>query len=74
MVGIANCAISMILRWRAQFLIALLWWISAATTCFVAIRLVMPILVFDTLVGFLGFGLYLMYRELLDRRLRVQHA
>ena len=37
-------------------------------------RLVMPILVFDTLVGFLGFGLYLMYRERRDRRLRVQHA
>jgi hypothetical protein len=74
MVGIANCAISMVLRWRGQFLIALLWWISAVTTCFVAMRWVMPILVFDTLVGFLGFGLYLMYRERRDRRLRVQHA
>ena len=48
--------------------------ISAVATCFVAMRLVMPILVFDTLVGFLGFGLYLMYRERRDRRLRVQHA
>jgi len=43
-------------------------------TCFVAMRLVMPILVFDALIGFLGFGLYLMYRERRDRRLRVQHA
>lgn len=74
LLGVANCAISLVLRWRGQFLIALLWWISAVATCFVSMRLVMPILVFDTLVGFLGFGLYLMYRERRDRRLRVQHA
>jgi hypothetical protein len=74
LLGVANCAISLVLRWRGQFFIALLWWISAVATCFVAMRLVMPILVFDTLVGFLGFGLYLMYSERRDRRLRVQHA
>ncbi|HTU51461.1 MAG TPA: hypothetical protein VMF56_12760 [Acidobacteriaceae bacterium] len=74
LLGVANCAISMVLRWRGQFLIALMWWISAVATCFVAMRLVMPILVLDTLIGFLGFGLYLMYRERRDRRLRVQHA
>lgn len=74
LLGVANCAISLVLRWRGQFLIALLWWISAVAKCFVSMRLVMPILVFDTLVGFLGFGLYLMYRERRDRRLRVQHA
>jgi hypothetical protein len=74
LIGVANCAVSMVLRWRGQFLIALLWWISGVATCFVAMRLVMPILVFDTLVGFLGFGLYLMYREHRDRRALVQHA
>ncbi|MHB1958446.1 MAG: hypothetical protein ACYCO5_05385 [Acidobacteriaceae bacterium] len=71
LLGVANCAISMVLRWRGQFMVALLWWTSAAATCFVSLQWIMPILVFDTLVGFLGFGLYLMYRE---RRLRVQHA
>jgi membrane protein insertase Oxa1/YidC/SpoIIIJ len=74
MLGIANCAISMTLRWRGQLLIALLWWISAVVTLFVASQWIMPILVLDTLIGFLGFGLYLMYRERRDRRLRVQHA
>ena len=48
--------------------------ISAVTTCFVATSLVLPILIFDTLVGFLGFGLYLMYCENRDRRALVQHA
>jgi hypothetical protein len=74
LIGVANCAVSMVLRWRGQFLIALLWWISAIATCFVSSHWIMFILIFDTLIGFLGFGLYLMYCERRDRRLRVQHA
>ncbi len=74
LLGVANCAISIVLRWRGQLLIALLWWVSAVATFFVHSQWITPILIFDTLVGFLGFGLYLMYRERRDRRLRVQHA
>jgi hypothetical protein len=74
LLGVANCAVSMVLRWRGQFFIALLWWISAVATCYVGSQWIMPILVADTLIGLLGFGLYLMYRERRDRRLRVQHA
>lgn len=74
LLGVANCAVSMILRWRGQFFIALLWWISAVATCYVGSQWIIPILVVDTLIGLLGFGLYLMYRESRDRRLRVQHA
>jgi hypothetical protein len=74
LLGVANCAVSIVLRWRAQFFIALLWWISAVATCYVSAQWIMPILVVDTLIGLLGFGLYLMYRERRDRRLRVQHA
>lgn len=74
LLGVANCAISMTLRWRGQFLIALLWWVSAVATLFVGSQWITPIFVIDTLIGFLGFGLYLMYRERRDRRLRVQHA
>ena len=74
LLGVANCAVSMTLRWRGQFAIALLWWISAVVTLFVNSQWITPILVIDTLIGFLGFGLYLMYRERRDRRLRVQHA
>ncbi len=66
--GSANCASSLVLRWRTQFLVALLWWVSAVATCFVATRLVLPILLIDTFIGFLGFGLYLMYCERRDRR------
>jgi len=74
LLGVANFAVSMVLRWRAQFWIAILWWISAVATCFVGETLVIPILVAATLIGMIGFGFYLMYRERRDRRLRVQHA
>jgi hypothetical protein len=74
LIGVANCAVSMVLRWPGQFMIAILWWISAVATCFVSSPWITPILVFDTLIGFLGFGLYLMYCERRDRRALVQHA
>ncbi|MGO8719076.1 MAG: hypothetical protein ACLQMO_07645 [Acidobacteriaceae bacterium] len=74
LLGVANCAVSMVLRWRGQFLIALLWWVSAVATCFVNMRFVTPILIADTLVGFLSFGLYLMYSERRDHRAMVRHA
>jgi len=72
--GVANCAISVVVRWRGQLMMAVLWCVSAVATLFVHSRWVIPILVVDTVVGFLGFVLYLMYRERRDRRLRVQHA
>lgn len=75
--GAANCASALILRWRVQFMVALVWWISAAATCFVGSVMVMPILVAATLLGPIGFGLYLMYCEQRDRRNRetaVQHG
>jgi Flp pilus assembly protein TadB len=72
--GAANCASSIALRWRLQFFVALLWWGSAIATCFVADAAIMPILLLDTILGFLGFGLYLMVRQSRDRRRRAQHA
>ncbi|MHB1937937.1 MAG: hypothetical protein ACYCOR_15310 [Acidobacteriaceae bacterium] len=73
-VGAANCASSIALRWRGQFLIALLWWGSAIATCFLPQQAITPILLADALIGFLGFGLYLMYSERRDRRRREHHA
>ena len=72
--GVANCASSIALRWRGQFLIALLWFASAIATCFVNLKFVTPILLFDAFFGFLCFGLYLMYREQSDRKRSLRHA
>lgn len=77
LLGIANGASAIILRWRTQFLVALLWWASAMATCFVAVTLVIPIEIVAVLIGQLGFGLYLMYCERRDRRsaaTAVQHG
>jgi hypothetical protein len=72
--GATNCASSMVLRWRGQFLIALMWWAAAAVTCFAPEQAIAPIFIAATLIGMVGFGLYLMYCERRDRGAVVQHA
>lgn len=77
LLGVANFASAAVLRWRVQFLVALVWWVSAVTTCFVAAAMIVPVLVAATLIGMIGFGLYLMYCERRDRRSHqsaVQHG
>lgn len=73
-VAAANCASSIALRWRVQFLVALLWWVSAVAICFVDVRWIAPIVLIDSFLGFLCFGIYLMVRERRDRQRREQHA
>ncbi len=74
LLGAANLSAALILRWRAQFIVAAVWWVSAVATCFVGDSMVMPVLVAATLVGMIGFGFYLMYCERRDRQARAQHA
>ncbi len=74
MLGMANCASSIALRWRTQFMVAILWFASAIATCFVALKFVTPILLADAFIGFLCFGLYLMVRERSDRQRSLRHA
>ena len=74
LIGVANCASCIILRWRVQFFVAVLWWGSAIATCFVSQQAIIMILLADTVLGFLGFGAYLMYCERRDRRRREQHG
>lgn len=68
--GLANFASATVLRWRVQFFVALVWWLSAVATFFVRDAMVVPILVIATLIGPIGFGLYLMMREHRDRQRR----
>ena len=69
LLGIVNLASAMILRWRVQFLVGLMWFSSALATCFVSTGHVLPILIADVLFGMIVFGLYLMYCERRDRKL-----
>ena len=74
LLGVANCASAIVLRWRAQMAVAILWFVAAAASCFVPGALLMPILVVAILIGQVGFGLYLMYLESRDRKMAVRHG
>lgn len=72
--GAANFASALTLRWNLQAAVGVLWWAAGIATLFVAQSLVLPILAGITLVGMIGFGLYLMVRQSRDRRARASHA
>lgn len=72
--GVTNCASSIVLRWRGQFLVALLWWVSAVATCFAPEKAIAPIFIVATLIGMIGFGFYLIYLEHRNRPVTVQHG
>ncbi len=61
--GAANMASGILLRWRAQASVGILWWAAAIATCFVSANQVGWIFIAITVVGMIGFGLYLMVLE-----------
>jgi hypothetical protein len=78
MLGGAHMASGLMLRWRAQMLVGGLWWAAAVASCFIPPNGVGILFLGATLVGQVGFGIYLMVRESRDkaraRAARVQHA
>jgi hypothetical protein len=74
LLGVANFSSAAILRWRTQFAVAIAWWAAAIASCFVNATMVLPVFVAATLVGMIGFGLYLMYREHHPHSTAVQHG
>lgn len=61
--GAANIASGTLLRWRLQTSVGILWWAAAIASCFVSANQVGWIFIALTLVGMIGFGLYLMILE-----------
>ena len=74
MLGAANAASSMILKWKTQFACAIVWWAAAVAACFGSETL--------TTVAFLAaiffcqivFGVYGMIAEARERRQGASHA
>ena len=56
--GIANGASGLLLRWKAQLLCALAWWISAVITCFGSVRQSTIIFLIAIFLGQIVFGFY----------------
>ena len=63
MLGLANAACSMTLRWRAQFICALLWWATAVAACYCGDALLLPIFLAAVFFGQIVFGGGMMIAE-----------
>lgn len=75
MLGLANLASSMILRWKVQFGSAVAWLAASAVVCYVADNLVIPVFVGAIFLCQIVFGLYGMLCEVRKRKLRgASHA
>jgi hypothetical protein len=74
MIGMANAACSLTLKWKAEFICAIVWWAAAVVACFC--NLVTTVVAF--LVGIflcqIVFGAYMMVLEARQRRQVASHA
>jgi hypothetical protein len=70
MLGTTNAASSMILKWRAQFFCAIVWWATAVASCFSTIP--QSLVVFLVAIFFcqIVFGTYGMISESRQRKSR----
>jgi hypothetical protein len=74
MVGFANAACSMTLRWRAQFLCALMWWATAIAACYCSNAMLLPLFLGAIFFGQIVFGGVMMISEYRRNRRGALHA
>jgi len=74
MVGMANAACSMILRWKAQFVCALVWWAAAIAACYCGDAMLMPVFLVAVFLGQIVFGGGMMISESRQRSRSAAHA
>jgi MFS family permease len=70
MLGMTNAASSMILKWRAQFLTALVWWSAAVAACFGSLLQSLVVFLVAIFFGQIVFGIYGMISESRQRQSR----
>jgi len=63
MLGMANAASALILRWKVQFGCAVIWWAAAAAACFVTGSQAAIIFIIAIFICQIAFGVYGMIRE-----------
>jgi hypothetical protein len=75
MLGMANAASAILLRWRLQFGCALVWWATAVFACFGRSQQVAVAFLVAIFLCLIAFGLYGMFADARQRKLReVAHA
>jgi hypothetical protein len=63
MLGMANAASALMLRWKLQFGCAVIWWAAAAAACFVTGNHAAVIFIIAIFICQIAFGVYGMFRE-----------
>ena len=69
--GMANGASALILRWRVQFACAVVWWVAAVTTCFGTDAQSMIVFLVAIFLCQIVFGVYGVIAEAQERKPRV---
>jgi hypothetical protein len=68
--GMANGASALTLRWKVQFACAVVWWVAAVTTCFGTDRQSMIVFLVATFLCQIVFGIYGVIAEAQERKRR----
>ena len=74
MLGTTNFASSLILKWRPQFLSALVWWAAAVAACFGSVTQSMVVFLIAIFFGQIVFGAYGMISEARQREAQATSA
>jgi hypothetical protein len=74
MIALANAACSLTLKWKAEFLCAIVWWATAIIACFTS--LVTAVIAFLAAIFLcqIVFGAYMMVLESRQRRQVARHG
>ncbi len=68
--GMANGAAGLIVRWKAQFACALVWWAAAGASCFGSVKQSIIVFVVAIFLCQIAFGVYGMIADAHERRRR----
>jgi hypothetical protein len=74
MLGVANGASGMILRWKAQIACAIVWWITSVAACFGSVAQLTTVFLVAIFVCQIVFGIYAMILESRRNRREIVHA
>lgn len=74
MLGVANGASGMILRWKAQIACAIVWWITAPLACFGSVAQLTAVFLVAIFLCQIVFGIYAMILDSRRRHREIVHA
>ena len=74
MLGVANGACSMILRWRAELASACVWWMASVLSCFGSEQQAIAVFLAAIFLCQFVFGIYAMLRDARARKREALHA